>query len=62
VFSEWASLFRDLRSSRSVREVIGYAFGKPGWAPHGRGKTSARLREENAAPGAVSEAPELSHG
>lgn len=33
VFSEWAALFRDLRSARSLRDAAGYAFGKPGWAP-----------------------------
>ena len=33
VVSEWASLLRDLRSARDLREAIGYAFGKPGWGP-----------------------------
>ena len=60
VFSEWAALFRDLRSARSLREMAGYCFAKPGWAPEGRGETSARLRER-AARGAVTETPELSH-
>jgi len=34
---EYAAIARDLRTSRSVREVIGYVFGRPGWAPKPRG-------------------------
>ena len=62
VFSEWMSLFRDLRSARGLGDALGYAFGKPGWAPQGRGKTSARIREESVAQGAVGKTPGLSHG
>jgi len=62
VFSEWASLFRDLRSANNVREAIGYAFGKPGWAPKGRDQASARNRERQPPYGAVNEASEPSHG
>lgn len=61
VFSEWASLFRDLRTARNAAEVIGYAFAKPGWAPNGPGKTSSQVRAE-AALGAVEQAPEPLHG
>lgn len=61
VFSEWAALFRDLRSARGLREVAGYCFAKPGWAPEGRGETSAQLRERATARVAVGETPELSH-
>ena len=32
-FSQWALLARDLKGSRSVREVAGYLFGPPGWRP-----------------------------
>jgi sterol desaturase/sphingolipid hydroxylase (fatty acid hydroxylase superfamily) len=48
-FAEWQSLFRDLRSARSLREAAGYAFGKPGWAPDGVGTTSAAIRARAAA-------------
>lgn len=30
---EYASIMHDVRRSRSLREVIGYVFGRPGWAP-----------------------------
>ena len=62
VFSEWAALIRDLRSARNLREVAGYCFAKPGWAPEGRGETSARLRERAAARDTVTDTPGLSHG
>lgn len=32
-FSEWPGLFADLRQAKSVREVFGYLFKGPGWAP-----------------------------
>ncbi len=32
-FAEWAALARDLRSTRSPREALGYLFGRPGWRP-----------------------------
>jgi len=56
VVSEWVSLFRDLRSARNLREVAGYAFGKPGWEP-GLGNKSAGV-----APDTATEVPELLHG
>ena len=62
VFSEWAALFRDLRSAHSLRDAAGYAFGKPGWAPQGRSSTSERLHDQAVALGKISKAPELSHG
>ena len=62
VFSEWTALYRDLRSARSLADAFGYAFGKPGWVPEGRGLASDRLREEPVAVGALREAPGLSHG
>ena len=33
---EYVAIARDLRASRSPREVIGYFFGRPGWAPKSR--------------------------
>ena len=43
-FHEWIAMFRDLRRARSVREVVGYVFGPPGWRPDGRGPTAANIR------------------
>ncbi|NWG54334.1 MAG: sterol desaturase family protein [Hydrogenophilaceae bacterium] len=45
-FHEWAGIFRDVRSARSVGEVIGYVFGPPGWSPDGSRKTSASIKAE----------------
>ncbi len=43
-FHEWAAMFRDLRHAQSVREVVGYVFGPPGWQPDGNGPTAANVR------------------
>ena len=32
-FHEWCRMFRDLAKSRSLKEVFGYVFRKPGWKP-----------------------------
>ena len=45
-FHEWAAMFRDLGRARSLREVIGYVFGPPGWRPDGTGPTAANIRAE----------------
>ena len=45
-FHEWAAIARDLRGARSLREVLGYTWGRPGWRPDGSGRTSAALRAE----------------
>lgn len=47
-FHEWAAIARDVRSARSLREVIGYIFGPPGWRPDTRALTSAGMREAAA--------------
>jgi hypothetical protein len=39
-------MFRDLGRARSLREVIGYVFGPPGWRPDGTGPTAANIRAE----------------
>ncbi len=58
-FAEWAAWLRDLRAARSLRDAIGYTFGNPGWAPDGKGNTSAAIRARAsarsiaAAPGAL---------
>ena len=41
---EWAGIFRDVRSAKTAREVLGYIFGPPGWSPDGSRKTSASIK------------------
>ena len=48
-FHQFGPLFRDLASARSVREVVGYLFGPPGWRPDGEGDTTENLRRRLAA-------------
>jgi hypothetical protein len=43
-FHQWGKLLADLWRARSVREVIGYLLGPPGWVPHGEGETTEALR------------------
>lgn len=43
-FHEWAAIVRDLKSARSLREVLGYLFGPPGWSPDGSRLTSAGIK------------------
>lgn len=50
VFAEWIVLFRDLRSARSMREVLGYMFGAPGWRPDGSGLTTRTIRQAAGIP------------
>lgn len=53
VFREYAALCRDLISARSLREVLGYLFGPPGWSPDGSRETTRQIRAraaEGAAP------------
>jgi sterol desaturase/sphingolipid hydroxylase (fatty acid hydroxylase superfamily) len=45
-FHQFGPLFRDLLSSRSAREVVGYLFGPPGWRPDGNGTTTEDLRRK----------------
>jgi sterol desaturase/sphingolipid hydroxylase (fatty acid hydroxylase superfamily) len=44
-FAEWLAIGRDLRSARSLREVLGYLFAPPGWKPDGDGRTTAAIRK-----------------
>lgn len=48
LFTPWVALFKDLGKARNAREVIGYLFAPPGWAPARDGvsasKTTAALR------------------
>lgn len=42
-FHEWVRMFADMKRSHP-RHWLGYMFGAPGWAPNGRGVTSADIR------------------
>jgi len=58
-FHEWMAIGKDLAGSRSIREVVGYLFGPPGWSPDGSRDTSATLKAKwRAREEAVSPAPE----
>lgn len=48
-FNEWIGIFRDIASTRSLREIVGYTLGPPGWSPDGSRMTSAKLKERWAA-------------
>ncbi len=48
-FHEWVGIFRDVKSAKSPREVLGYIFGPPGWSPDGSRKTSASIKAAWAA-------------
>ena len=48
-FHEWAAVWRDVRTARSWRERLGYAFGGPAWTPdgsHERGLLGATQGDE----------------
>lgn len=51
-FHEWFGIARDVFKSRSMREVLGYTWGPPGWSPDGSRLTSkmikARWEKRNA--------------
>jgi sterol desaturase/sphingolipid hydroxylase (fatty acid hydroxylase superfamily) len=46
-FHQFGPMFKDLRSARTPREVLGYLFGPPGWRPDGRGETTEDLRRQS---------------
>jgi sterol desaturase/sphingolipid hydroxylase (fatty acid hydroxylase superfamily) len=48
-FHEWAGIWRDVTNAKSLREVLGYLFGPPGWSPDGSRKTSASIKAAWAA-------------
>jgi sterol desaturase/sphingolipid hydroxylase (fatty acid hydroxylase superfamily) len=43
-FHEWIAIGKDLVTARSLREVAGYLFARPGWRPDGSGMTTANLK------------------
>jgi hypothetical protein len=45
------ALLRDLRTARSLRAVIGYLFGPPGWSADGQGTTTKELRSRESTTG-----------
>jgi sterol desaturase/sphingolipid hydroxylase (fatty acid hydroxylase superfamily) len=45
-FHEWVAMARDVRGAKSVREVLRYVFGAPGWRPDGNGPTASNVRAE----------------
>jgi sterol desaturase/sphingolipid hydroxylase (fatty acid hydroxylase superfamily) len=40
-FHEWVAMVKDVLSARSLREVVGYMFGPPGWKPDAARHTNA---------------------
>jgi sterol desaturase/sphingolipid hydroxylase (fatty acid hydroxylase superfamily) len=44
----WMALLRDLRTARSLRAVLGYLFGPPGWSADGPGTTTRELRGQQS--------------
>ena len=42
---EWVGLFKDVRSAKSPREMVGYWLGPPGWSPDGSRDSSKILKE-----------------
>lgn len=43
-FHEWFGIARDVFRSRSLREVLGYTWGPPGWSPDGSRLTSKMIK------------------
>ncbi len=41
--AEWWAMVKDLRKVRGPRDLVGYLFGPPGWAPNGEGLTTEDL-------------------
>jgi len=48
-FHEWVGMFRDLSRARTLKEVLGFTFGPPGWSPDGSRKTSRSIKQAWAA-------------
>lgn len=65
-FAEWVALYRDMRSAKSVRQVVCYAMRAPGWKPDGSGMTTKAIRSAAgitedtrlSAPAAAAKAPD----
>ncbi|GIK47768.1 MAG: hypothetical protein BroJett013_04650 [Alphaproteobacteria bacterium] len=48
-FHEWAGIWRDIAHAKSLKQVLGYTFGPPGWSPDGSRKTSRAIKQAWAA-------------
>jgi sterol desaturase/sphingolipid hydroxylase (fatty acid hydroxylase superfamily) len=48
-FHEWGGILRDITHAKSLREVVGYVFGPPGWSADGSRKTSKSIKAAWAA-------------
>ena len=44
-FHEWIGIVKDLRTARSISDVMGYLFGPPGWSPDGSRMTSKAIKQ-----------------
>lgn len=44
-FHEWIGIAKDVFKAKSLKEVLGYTFGPPGWSPDGSRMTSAMIKE-----------------
>ncbi|MFW5661210.1 MAG: sterol desaturase family protein, partial [Oceanicaulis sp.] len=53
----WHGIYRDVRSSKSPRDALGYVFGPPGWSPDGSRDSSKILKQRWAAKRAGEAAP-----
>jgi len=44
-FHEWIGIAKDVLKARSLREVLGYTLGPPGWSPDSSRLTTAMIKE-----------------
>ena len=44
-FHEWIGIAKDVFKAKSLKDVLGYTFGPPGWSPDGSRLTSAMIKE-----------------
>jgi hypothetical protein len=46
VSHEYKSIWKDIKGSKSIKEVLMYIFGPPGWSPDGSSMTVRQLQRE----------------
>ena len=44
-FHEWVGIAKDVVKAKSLKDVVGYTFGPPGWSPDGSRLTSKMIKE-----------------
>lgn len=44
-FHEWIGIAKDIFKAKSLKDVLGYTFGPPGWSPDGSRLTSAMIKQ-----------------